>query len=131
MSIMTTSDIMNNIRVYINNEFAGNGLYMDWLSDQMKNFEDILCPHSYLDVYDNEDGSTTFMLRADDCIQAEFKWHKGKLWLICPFLDDDEHGEHTIQEFDERLRKFAARHRMQHVITSDKADMTKGVWLMF
>jgi hypothetical protein len=126
-----TANIMNNISVYINNEFAGQGLYMDWLSSYVMNFEDILCPHSYLMVHDWEDGSTTFELRADDCTQAEFKWKNGKLWLICPFLDDDEHGELTIQEFDERLRKFASRHRMRHVITSDKADMTKGVWTMF
>lgn len=111
---------MNNIRVYINNEFAGQGLYMDWLSNQMKNFEDILCPYSYLLVYEDKD-STTFTLRADDSVQAEFRWKNGKLWLISPFLDDDEVGDITADEFDKRLREFAARHGLRHVITSDTA----------
>lgn len=119
------------INVYVNGNFAGKGLYIDWLSNYVKRLEDIICPGSYLRVHDWDDGSITFEIRADDCTQAEFKWKNDKLWLICPFLDDDEHGELTIQEFDERLREFAVRHRMRHVITSDKADMTKGVWLMF
>lgn len=130
MSIMTNiSNIMSNIDVYVNNEFAGKGLYMDWLSSYVKDIEDILCPYSHLLVYDWEDGSTTFTLRADDSVQAEFKWKNGKLWLICPFLEDDECGDITIEELDERLRKFAARHRMRHVITSDLADKTMYPWI--
>jgi hypothetical protein len=123
------SNIMNNISVYINNEFAGQGLYMDWLFDQMKNFEDILCPYSYLDVYDNEDGSITFRFRADDCVQAEFKWKNEKLWLISPFLDDDEVGDITADEFDKRLREFAVHHGLRHVITSDIANKEMYPWI--
>lgn len=118
---------MNNIRVYINNEFAGQGLYMDWLSSYVRNFEDILCPYSYLLVYEDKD-STTFTLRADDCVQAEFKWKNGKLWLISPFLDDDELGDITAAEFDQRLREFAAYHGLRHVITSDLANKEMGPW---
>lgn len=125
---MTTSDIMKNIRVYINNEFEGRGLYMEWLSDQIKNFQDILCPYSYLMVF-NEDGSTTFTLRADDSVQAEFKWKNGKLWLVIPFLDDDEVGDITADEFDQRLREFAAHHGLQHVITSDIANKEMYPWI--
>lgn len=122
------SNIMNNIRVYINNEFAGQGLYMDWLSSYVRNFEDILCPYSYLLVYEDKD-STTFTLRADDCVQAEFKWKNGKLWLISPFLDDDEVGDITADEFDKRLREFAAHHGLRHVITSDIANKEMYPWI--
>lgn len=122
-------DIMSNIDVYINNEFAGKGLYMDWLSSYVKDFEDILCPYSHLLVYDWEDGSTTFTLRADDSVQAEFKWKNGKLWLVSPFLDDDECGDITADEFDQRLRKFAAHHGLRHVITSDLANKEMYPWI--
>ena len=120
---------MNNISVYVNNEFAGNGLYMDWLSSYVRNFEDILCPYSHLLVYDWEDGSITFTLRADDSVQAEFKWKNGKLWLVSPFLDDDELGDITADELDKRLREFAAHHGLRHVITSDLANKEMYPWI--
>lgn len=126
---MTTSDIMKNISVYINDELEGCGLYMEWLSERIKNFQEILCPYSYLDVYDNEDGSITFRFRADDCVQAEFKWKNEKLWLISPFLDDDERGDITADEFDRRLREFAAHHGLRHVITSDLANKEMEPWV--
>jgi hypothetical protein len=104
----------DNLRVYVNGSFAGKGCYFEWLQNYI-NVREIVCWYTSLEVWEDEN-STEFILRADDSTQAAFVWKQNKLWLISPFVDDDEQYEIEPKEFNRRLKEFASEYQIKNVI---------------